>query len=164
MLYPFMTLDDNMQIVHSEILPDGQVRVCVEQPVPRGFNSATCMLPSYSWTEVEGFEKPAIDRLQAIIADSAHLIIRLAATGGFLNADGDGSDMSNVPHGEPYAGKLHVQFDEGCPPKTGEAVLREAEGRADVPCGGVSLCSIPHETTMRPRPHETTDWAHRVRA
>jgi len=38
--------------------------------------------------EVEGFEKPDPDRLQAIIADSAHLIIRFAATGGFLNAEG----------------------------------------------------------------------------
>ena len=27
--------------------------------------------------------------------------------------------MSKIPHGEPYAGKLHVRFDEG----------------ADVPCG-----------------------------
>ena len=33
--------------------------------------------------------------------------------------------MSNVPHGEPYAGKLHVRFDEG----------------AGVPHGGVSLYS-----------------------
>ena len=88
MLYPFITLDDNTQIVHSETLPDGQVRVCVEQPVHRGFNSATCMLPSYSWSEVNGFEKSDLDRLQAIIADSAHLIIRFAATGGFLNAEG----------------------------------------------------------------------------
>ena len=35
--------------------------------------------------------------------------------------------MKLVPHGEPYAGKLHVRFDEG----------------ADVPCGGVSLYSTP---------------------
>ena len=35
--------------------------------------------------------------------------------------------MSNIPHGEPYAGKLHVRFDGG----------------ADVPCGGVSLYSTP---------------------
>jgi len=47
MLNPFMTLDDNTQIVHSETLPDGQVRVCIEQPIHRGFNSATCMLPSH---------------------------------------------------------------------------------------------------------------------
>ena len=29
--------------------------------------------------------------------------------------------MKPVPHGEPYAGKLHVRFDEGYPPKNGEA-------------------------------------------
>ena len=29
--------------------------------------------------------------------------------------------MNPVPHGEPYAGKLHVRFDEGYPPKNGEA-------------------------------------------
>ena len=40
--------------------------------------------------------------------------------------------MSNVPHGEPYAGKLHVRFDEG----------------EDVPCGGVSLYSTPHCFTL----------------
>lgn len=88
MLYPFMTLDDNTQIVHSETLADGQVRVCVECPVHRGFHSATCMLPSYTWFEVQGFDKTDLDRLQAIIADSAHLILRFAATGGFLNAEG----------------------------------------------------------------------------
>ena len=28
--------------------------------------------------------------------------------------------MKPVPHGKPYAGKLHVRFDEGEPPKNGE--------------------------------------------
>ena len=41
--------------------------------------------------------------------------------------------MKPVPHGEPYAGKLHVRFDEGYPPKTAKHVLRVAEGRAGVP-------------------------------
>ena len=39
--------------------------------------------------------------------------------------------MKPVPHGEPYAGKLHVRFDEG----------------ADVPCGGVS----PYSTILQRR-------------
>ena len=26
MMYPFMTLDDNTEVVHSEMLPDGRVR------------------------------------------------------------------------------------------------------------------------------------------
>ena len=41
--------------------------------------------------------------------------------------------MKPVPHGEPYAGKLRVRFDEGYPPKTAKSVLRVAEGRAGVP-------------------------------
>ena len=27
MMYPFMTLDDNTEVVHSEMLPDGRVKV-----------------------------------------------------------------------------------------------------------------------------------------
>ena len=32
---------------------------------------------------------------------------------GYIGFNGGGSDTSRVPHGEPYAGKLHVRFDEG---------------------------------------------------
>lgn len=88
MLYPFIRLDDNTQIVHSEILPNGQVRVCVERPIHRGFNSATCMLPDYTWSDIEGFTPNDIARYQQIIEDGAHLIFRYAKTGGFLNAEG----------------------------------------------------------------------------
>ena len=50
MLYPFMTLNDNTEIVHSEAIEkDGreQVKVCIEKPVFDGFHSATCWLPDY---------------------------------------------------------------------------------------------------------------------
>ena len=32
---------------------------------------------------------------------------------GYIGFNGGGSDTSRVPHGEPYAGNLHVRFDEG---------------------------------------------------
>ena len=32
MMYPFMTLDDGAEIVHSETKPDGSVKVYVEKP------------------------------------------------------------------------------------------------------------------------------------
>ena len=32
MMYPFMTLDDSAEIVHSEMRPDGTVKVYVEKP------------------------------------------------------------------------------------------------------------------------------------
>ncbi len=43
MMYPFMTLNDDMEITHSEVKPDGSVKVFVEMPDERdGFHSAVC--------------------------------------------------------------------------------------------------------------------------
>ena len=35
MMYPFMTLDDNTEVVHSEMLPDGRVKVYFEKQIGR---------------------------------------------------------------------------------------------------------------------------------
>ena len=32
MMYPFMTLDDNTEVIHSEMLPDHRVKVYFEKP------------------------------------------------------------------------------------------------------------------------------------
>ena len=32
MMYPFMTLDDDTEIIHSDMLPDGRVKVYIERP------------------------------------------------------------------------------------------------------------------------------------
>ena len=46
MMYPFMTLDDNTEIVHSEMLPDARVKVYIEKPDAKDcFHSAVCYLP-----------------------------------------------------------------------------------------------------------------------
>ena len=44
---------------------------------------------------------------------------------GYIGFNGGGSDTSRVPHGEPYAGKLHVRFDEGAgvPDNKGRSAL-----------------------------------------
>ena len=48
MMYPFLTLDDNTEIVHSEMLPDHRVKVYVEKPDAKDcFHSAVCWLPGY---------------------------------------------------------------------------------------------------------------------
>jgi len=88
MLYPYMTLDDDTEIVHSEMDADGKVRVCIERPVEGGFQSATCELPSYRWSEIEGFSEDDIRLFTDIIEKGAHLILRYAQCGGFLNAAG----------------------------------------------------------------------------
>ena len=89
MMYPFLTLDDSTEIVHSEMHQDGTVRVYVEKPDAKDcFHSASCILPGYHWEDVQGFSCSDIDRYQEIIASTAHLILQFAQEGGFENAAG----------------------------------------------------------------------------
>ncbi len=47
MMYPFLTLDDGTEIVHSEMLPDSRVKVYMERADEKlGFLHATCFLPT----------------------------------------------------------------------------------------------------------------------
>ena len=89
MLYPFMTLNDGTEIVHSEsyyIGDEEHVRVEIEKPVEGGFKSAVCVLPKYEWRDVEGFSKEEIEQLHELIKSLAHVIFELARDGGFDNA------------------------------------------------------------------------------
>ena len=87
MMYPFLQLDDDTEIVHSELKPDGQVKVYLEQPDAKtGFNHATCWLPSYRWEDIYGFSPDQIQYYQSVIESTAHLIMEFAAEGGFNHA------------------------------------------------------------------------------
>ena len=86
MLYPFMTLNDNTEIVHSESLQkDGkeQVKVRIEKPVYGGFHSASCWLPDYKWENIDEFSDEEIKYFQDYLASVAHIIMQLAREGGF---------------------------------------------------------------------------------
>lgn len=87
MMYPFMTLDDETEIVHSELLCDNTVKVYVEKPDEKdGFHSAICTLPKYKWSEIHGFSESELKKYQKLIESVAHLIIEFSQTGGFDNA------------------------------------------------------------------------------
>lgn len=87
MMYPFMTLDDGTEIVHSEMLPDGRVKVYVERPDARDcFHHATCYLPDYTWNDISGFSDSEIARYQDVIKSTAHLILQFSQEGGFDSA------------------------------------------------------------------------------
>ncbi len=91
MLYPFMNLNDNTEIVHSEnYFVDGQeqVRVEIEKPIEGGFASAECILPTYERKNVNGFSQEDIDGFQELLESVAHIIINLARNGGLDNASG----------------------------------------------------------------------------
>lgn len=83
-MYPFLTLDDSTEIVHSEMKADGTVKVYMEQPNEEdGFHYATCWLPAYRWENIFGFSQQQIARYQEVIESEAHLILEFAQEGGF---------------------------------------------------------------------------------
>ena len=71
MMYPFLTLDDQTEIVHSQLLDDGSVKVYVEKPDAKDcFHYATCFLPEYRWEDVFGFSEAEIQKYQEIIVSA----------------------------------------------------------------------------------------------
>lgn len=87
MMYPFLTLNDGTEIVHSEMKPDGRVKVYMEKPDAQDcFHHATCYLPEYTWEEIYGFTAEDIARFQEIVESTAHLIMQFSKEGGFENA------------------------------------------------------------------------------
>lgn len=88
MMYPFMTLEDGTEIVHSEQLEDGRVKVYIETPDEKdGFHNMVCYLPSYD-IENNGYSKEEVEYFIDIIRSTAHLIIEFSKEGGFMNASG----------------------------------------------------------------------------
>ena len=86
MMYPFMTLNDETEIVHSE-MTDGIVKVYIETPDEKlCFKRATCYLPEKKWEDIYGYSDEEIQYLKEVVSSEAHLILEFSQTGGLLNA------------------------------------------------------------------------------
>ena len=89
MMYRYITLNDGTEVVHSDMLPDGRVKVLFERPDERdGFHDATCYLPDYTWEDVSGFSEADMQRNERLLHEVAHIIIELSQEGGFDRAAG----------------------------------------------------------------------------
>ena len=87
MMYPYMTLNDDTEITHSEVRDDGRVRVYIETPdAADGFHSAVCWLPDYTWEAVQGYSEREMACFRRLVRDNAHLMLEFARDGGVLNA------------------------------------------------------------------------------
>ncbi|MCD7820089.1 MAG: hypothetical protein LUH07_13735 [Lachnospiraceae bacterium] len=89
MMYPFMTLNDGTEIVHSDMKKDGSVKVYIERSDEKYcFCHATCWLPQYKWEDIYQFGSEEIKNFEEIIRSTAHLILQFSQEGGFENASG----------------------------------------------------------------------------
>ncbi len=87
MMYPFLTLDDDTEITHSEMQRDGSVKVYIETPDEKdGFHDATCFLPEHRWTEIHGYSDEEVERFKQLVRNNAHLIMEFSQKGGVLHA------------------------------------------------------------------------------
>lgn len=85
MMYPYMTLADGTEIVHSQIIEeDNKKKVIVnfERPIEEGFDSARCELPDYKWTGREGYTDDEIAMFEELLHCNAHLLYKYAENGG----------------------------------------------------------------------------------
>ena len=87
MMYPYITLNNDTEITHSEMRSDGRVKVYIETPDEKdGFHSAVCWLPDYKWENIDGYSESEMAYFRHLIQNNAHIIIELSREGGILNA------------------------------------------------------------------------------
>ena len=76
MMYPFMTLDDETEIVHSDMDADGRVRAYIEKPDENDcFHYVTCILPDNEWVDSFGFSDEELARYEDVVSSTANLIL-----------------------------------------------------------------------------------------
>lgn len=85
MMYPYMILSDETEIVHSHIIQENGVQIVevhFERPSELGFDVARCSLPSYTWIKSEGFSNEEINKFEQFLHSNAHLLYKYAESGG----------------------------------------------------------------------------------
>lgn len=77
-MWDYVQLPDETQIAYSDVREDGTVLVGIERPRDWGFDSARCLLPAYTWSEIDGFDDGEIEAFDAFLRNNAPLIFELA--------------------------------------------------------------------------------------
>ena len=81
MMYPYMTLFDETEIVHSHLIEDNGVQKVVvnfERATENGFDSARCELPEYKWISVENYSEDEIKGVESLLEANVRLIYERA--------------------------------------------------------------------------------------
>jgi hypothetical protein len=85
MLYPYITLGDGTEILHSQIIEEEgkeKIEVHFEKAIETGFAVARCILPEYNWIKVEFFSNDEVTFFEKLLESNAHLIYKYAKSGG----------------------------------------------------------------------------------
>ena len=81
MMWGYKQLPDETQIAYSDVREDGAVLIGIERPRDWGFDSAHCLLPSFRWNDIDGFDVEEIAGFESLLRNDAPLIFDLAERG-----------------------------------------------------------------------------------
>ena len=85
MMYPYMKLADETEIVHSHLIEEEGIQKVIvhfERPTETGFDSARCILPSYEWVLKDGYTDLEIQKFDELLHNNVHLLYQYAKIGG----------------------------------------------------------------------------------
>lgn len=77
-MWNYASLADETHIFYSDLHDDGTINIAIERPRDWGFDSAKCLMPSYAWSDVDGFSDEEIDDIESFLRDNAPLIFELS--------------------------------------------------------------------------------------
>lgn len=87
MYYPYCTINDETEVVHTPLNKDGVTVVHFETPdAVFGFKTLDCTVPGYKIMSRVGYTDEEAARLVQFCMSNAALLLTYAKTGGIANA------------------------------------------------------------------------------
>ena len=79
MMYPLMPLSDGTELVRSDFLPNGKIKVYVEKPDEKVcFHSAVYLLPDELWQDIKGFTDGELDLYKSAIESIPESVFQIS--------------------------------------------------------------------------------------
>ena len=85
MLYPYVTLGDGTEVLHTQIIEKNGVEtieVHFERPIETGFMTARFVLPTYELIKRDNVSDEELEFLKKLLECNADLIYKYARIGG----------------------------------------------------------------------------------
>lgn len=83
MMNPYLTLSDGTEIVHSQLIFEGEMEKVIvdfKRQTDKGIDFARCELPEYKWTCIEGYSNEEINFFASLLYHNMHQLFEFAAT------------------------------------------------------------------------------------
>lgn len=88
MYYPYCTIEDRIEVVHTPLNQEGMTVVHFEEPDARfGLKTLDCTIPNYRIVSCVGFSEKEVSSLVEFCRNNASLLLVCAKEGGISNAE-----------------------------------------------------------------------------